>query len=142
MGLHKSLQQEWAFVKCITLDIGMAFQELEDELRYTVLPDLFQGNKSQIPGRAITGLPVKQAEIDLHNQIQTAGANWTASCVIKGHLDAAICRTDEFRPGDHALLMGEGREEIRWRHADGVDTTLGEAWAATSNTDAQLLGRI
>ena len=33
-----------------------------------------------------------------------------ASCVITGHLVAALLRTDEFRSGDHALLMGKGEE--------------------------------
>ena len=50
-GLQKSLQQEWAFVQSITLGIGMAFQEVEDELQDTFLLALFQGATSHIPGR-------------------------------------------------------------------------------------------
>ena len=33
VGLQKSLQQEWDFVKRITPDIGMAFQVVEDVLQ-------------------------------------------------------------------------------------------------------------
>ena len=40
--LPNSLQQEWAFVKCLTLGIEVAFQPMEDELLDTLLPDLFQ----------------------------------------------------------------------------------------------------
>ena len=58
-GLKKSLQQEWAFVQRVTPGIGMTFQSLEDELWDTFLPELFQGAKSQIPGRDITVLLVK-----------------------------------------------------------------------------------
>ena len=59
-GLQKSLQQEWDFAQHITPDIGMDFQSVEDKLQDTFLPALFQGATSQIPGRAITGLPVKK----------------------------------------------------------------------------------
>ena len=57
----------------------MSFQAVEDELRDTFLPALFQGGTYPIPGRAITGLPFKQAGIALPNPTQNMGANWTAS---------------------------------------------------------------
>ena len=96
----------------VTPVIGMTFQAVEDELRGTLLPALFQGYTSQILGRAITGLPVKQAGIFLPDPTQTDGANWTASCVIIGHIVAGLHGTADFRSGDHALLVGEGREGI------------------------------
>ena len=89
-GLQKSLQPEWAFVKCVTPDIGMAFQVVEDLLRDIFLPSLFQGGTSQIPGRFITGLPVKQAGIALPDPTWIAQANWAASCMITGHLVAVL----------------------------------------------------
>ena len=70
--------------------IGISFQVLEDALQDLFIPALFQGAPSQIPGRSITGLPVKQAGIALPDPTWTAGANWTASCVITGHLVAAL----------------------------------------------------
>ena len=48
----------------------------------------------------------------------------------------------EFRSGDHALLMGESREEIQWQHSEAAETALGEARAASSKTDGQWQGRI
>ena len=116
----------------------MAFQAVEYELQNTILPALFQEATSQIPRRAITNLPVKQAEIALPDQTWTAGANWMASCLITGHL----CRTAELRSGDYALLMGEGREDIQQRHAEAPETYLGEARDAASKTDARPMGRI
>ena len=80
----------------------------------------------QIPGRAITGLTVKQSGIALSDPTWTVGGNWTASCVIPGHLVAALHGTAEFRSGNHALLMGKGREDIRRRHAEEAETALGE----------------
>ena len=94
----------------VTPDIGIDFQVVEDTMRYIFLRALFQGSTAQIPGMDITGLPVKQARISLPNPTWTAGANWTASCVIMGHLVAALRGTDDFRSGDHALLMEEGRD--------------------------------
>ena len=144
-GLQKSLQQEWAFVQRVTPGIGMAFQTVKYEMRDKFLPTLFQGAMSHIPRRAITVIPVKQAGIDLVDPTQTSGSNWTASCVTTCHLVAALCRTAEFRSGNHALVRGEGREEIRQQHteaAETADTALGEAHASASKTDSQRMVRI
>ena len=111
-GLQKSLHKEWVFTHCVTLCIGMEFQPVEDELRDTSLPDLFKGGTSQIPGRSITSLPVNQDGIALTNPTHTTGANCTVSCVVTGHLVAALCRMAKFRSRDHNLLVGEGRDEI------------------------------
>ena len=70
------------------------------------------------------------------------GANWTASCFIPQHLVTALRVTAKFRLGDHTFLMGKGRAEIRRRHAEAAETTLGEARAAVSMTDVQRMGRI
>ena len=80
-GLQKSLHQEWDFVQHVNPEIGMAFQVVDYVLRDIFLPDLFQGDTSQIPGIEITGLPVKQAGISLLNSSHTVGENWTASCI-------------------------------------------------------------
>ena len=58
---------------------GMAFQVVEDTLRGIFLLALFKGVTAQILGRTISGLPVKQARIALHDPTWTAGANWKAS---------------------------------------------------------------
>ena len=44
--------------------------------------------------------------------------------------------------GDHALLMGEGREKLQQIHAEEAKTALGEAQTAASKPDARRLGRI
>ena len=46
---------------------------------------------------AITDLTVKQSGIALPDPTQTAGANWTASCVITGNLVAALCEVYKAR---------------------------------------------
>ena len=96
----------------ITPGIGMEFQVVEDDMRDAFLPTLFQGDMYKIPRRGITSFLVKQAGIALPEPTQNVVANWTASCVITGHLFEALHRTAEFRSGDHAILIGEGREEI------------------------------
>ena len=96
-------------MKRVTPDIGMDFIAVEDTLQDILPPDPFQGATSQIPGRAITSLPFKQAGIYLPNPTQNAGENWTASCVITGHLVAELRRKAKVRYGNHSLLIGEGR---------------------------------
>ena len=70
---QKSLQQEWEFVQRVARDIRMDFQLVEYALRDIFLLDLFQGAMAQIPGRAITGMMVKQAGIALPDTTWTAG---------------------------------------------------------------------
>ena len=82
VGLQKSLQQEWDFVQSVTPDIGKAFQLVEDALPEAFLPSLLRGSTYQMTSRLVTGLPVKQAVIDLPYPTQIDGAKWTASCVI------------------------------------------------------------
>ena len=109
-GLQKSLQQEWAFVKSVTLVIGIPFQAVEDEFWDIFLLTLFQFATSQIHVREITGLTVKQDGINLPDPTRTVGEKWMASCIITGHIIAALCRKAESRSGYHALLIGrEGR---------------------------------
>ena len=134
--LQKSLQQEWAFVPRVTPGIGITFQAVEDGLRDTFLPAIFQGAAFQTPGRSITGLPIRQAGFAPPDPIQTVGSNWVVSCVITGHLVAEIRGMDELRSGDRALLMGDVREDIWWQRAEVVETSLGEDRAAASKTDA------
>ena len=129
-------------MQCVTPDIGVAFQVLKDALRGIFLPALFQGDTEQIPRRAMTGLPIKQAGISLTDPTRNAGENWTAFCVITGHLVTALCGTAEFRSGGHAFLMGEGRYEIRRIHAEEEETVLGESRAAALKPEARWLGRI
>ena len=76
-----------------TLDIGTVFQPIEHALQDTCLPVLFKGDTDQIPRRSVTGLPDKQAGSALADPTHTVRANWAASCVITGHLVAALCGT-------------------------------------------------
>ena len=84
----------------------MAFQVVEDTLQGILRPALFQGGTAHIPGRAITGLPVKQAGIALPEPTRIMGANWTATCLITSHLVVALRGAAKFRLGNYSLLMG------------------------------------
>ena len=125
VGLQKYLQQEWDFVQSVTPGIWMVFQAVEDELRDTFLLDLFQGGTPKTPRRTIIVMPLKQAGIALPDPTKTAGAKWTAYRVITGNLVIALRGTAEFRLGEHTLLMGEGREEIRRQHVEAEEKALG-----------------
>ena len=129
-------------MQLITLDMGTMFQPVDNELRNAFLPSLFKRASSQILRIAVTGLPVNQAGIALPDPTQTVKDNWTASCVITGHLVAALRGTAEFWLGYHDLLIGEVRDEIRQRHAEDTETALGEAQAVASTEDARRMGQI
>ena len=96
----------------ITLGIGTAFQPMEDKLRDAFLPELFKGSTPKISRIVVTGLPIKQAGIALPDPTHTSKANRAASCVITGHLVAALCRMVDFQSKYHALLMRDVRDEI------------------------------
>ena len=68
-----------------------------------------------MPERGITRLPIKQAGLALPNPTQTAPENWTESCVITGHLVAALRDQVEFRTADHLACLQEGRTAVRRR---------------------------
>ena len=63
----------------------------------------FRGSRTRYPGGRS---PVCRLST------QTARANWTASYVITGNFITSIRGMAEFRSGNHALLMEEGREDI------------------------------
>ena len=77
------------------------------------MPALFEGLREVVPERGVTRLPVKQARLALPDPSQTAPENWTASCVITGHLVAALRVQVEFRTADHLACLRVGRMAVR-----------------------------
>ena len=59
----------------ITPDIETEFQPVEDALQEALFLAFFKGDTSQIPGRTVSCLPVKQVRIALTDPTQTSGAN-------------------------------------------------------------------
>ena len=66
-------------------------------------------------GQGQARLPVKQAGLALPDSVQTAPENWTASCVIIGHLVAALKGQVVFRTADHSACLWKGRTAVRKR---------------------------
>ena len=95
--------------------IGNAFGPVETALRETFVPALSEGLGDCVPMRGVTRLPVKQAELALPDPSQTSPENWTAPCVITGHLVAALRGQVEFRTADHSACLREGRTAVRRR---------------------------
>ena len=65
--------------------------------------------------RANTRLLVKQAGLAILDPVQKAPENWTASCVITGHLVAALRGQAAFRTSDHTACLRGGRLAMRHR---------------------------
>ena len=80
-----------------------------------------------MPEQGITRLPVKQAGLALPDPTQTAHQKRTASCVITGHLVAALRSQVELRTADHSACLREGRTDVR---------TRGQSWAEEALTVA------
>ena len=93
----------------VTPGVGAAFAPVEEALQEVFLPDLFRGLTEGLLTRENTRLPVKQAGLDIPDPVLTAPENWTSSCVITGHLVAALRGQTTFRTDDHtACLRGAG----------------------------------
>ena len=105
--LQKSLQQEWEFVQRVTSGIGDSSGPVEEALQRTFLPDLFQGLEEGALGIGVTHLLVKQKRLALTDPTNMSPENWTASCVIAGHLIAALRGQEEFRTADHSAYLRE-----------------------------------
>ena len=60
----------------------------------------------------------------IHNPNMSAPVNWTASCVITGHLVTDIWVSMEFKTGYNALLMQEGCGEIMFRNVKNEHAVL------------------
>ena len=114
-GLQNFLKQEWAVVQRVTPGVGEVFGPVEEALREIFVPGLFKGLREGVPERENTCLPVKQAGLALSDPIQTAPENWTASCVIIGHVVEALRGQVEFRTADHLACLREGRTAVRKR---------------------------
>ena len=89
-GLQNSLQQEWAFVQRVAPGVGDAFGPVEEAIKEIFVPALYEGLREGVMEQVTTRLSVKQAGLALPDPTQTAPENWTASCVITGHLVAAL----------------------------------------------------
>ena len=126
-GLQKSLHQEWAFVQRVTPGIGDAFGPAEKALRVTFVSALFEGLGYSVPERGVTRLPVKQVGLALPDPTQTAPENWTTSCVITGHLVAALRGQVVFWTAYHSACLQEGWMAVRRRGQQWAE----EALAAT-----------
>ena len=126
-GLQKSLQKEWAFVQRVTPGVSNSFGPVETALKETFVPALFEGLREGVPERGVTGLPIKQVGLALPDPSQTASENWTASCVITGHLVAALRVQVEFRTADQSACLREGRTTVGRR---------GQRWAEEAMTAA------
>ena len=89
----------------VTPGIGDAFGKVEKELQEAFFPALFEGLGEGATEIGFTRLPVKQAGLALPDPTMTSPENWTASCVITGHLVAALRGQVEFRTADHSACL-------------------------------------
>ena len=97
----------------VTPGVGDAFGPVEAALREIFVPALYEGLREGVTERGITRLPVKQAGLALPDPSQTAPENCTASCVITGHLVAALRGQVEFQTSDHSACLWEGGTDVR-----------------------------
>ena len=97
----------------VTPGIGDAFRPVETALKETFIPALFEVLGNVVLEQGVTRLTVKQAGLALPDPSQTASENWTASCVITGHLVAALRGQVEFWTADHSACLWEGRTAVR-----------------------------
>ena len=108
----------------VTPGVGDAFGPVEEALKEIFVPVLYQGLREGVPERGITRLPFKKAGQALSDPTQTAPENWTASCVITGHLVAVLRGQVEFRTADHSACFRECRTAMRRRRQIWAEEAL------------------
>ena len=81
----------------VTPVVGDAFGPVEKALQETFVPALFEGLGEGTANQGVTCLPVKQTGLALPDPTRMAPENFTSSCVITGHLVAALRGQVEFR---------------------------------------------
>ena len=95
--------------------MGAAFGPVEEALQEVFVPALFRVLTEGLPMRENTRLTVKQAKLAISDPVKTAPENWTASCVIAGHLVAALRGQAAFRTADHTACLRGKRLAVRHR---------------------------
>ena len=123
----------------ITPYIGDAFVPVKKLLKEAFILALFQGLREVTPGRGVTRLPVKQTLLALPEPTKTSPENWTASCVIKGHVVAAFRGQEEFRAAYHQAYLREGRDEVQKRNFLKEEEALVETLTGAPIQDSHCL---
>ena len=108
----------------VTPGIDDVFGPVEEEIKTAFLPELFKCVGYGEPGRAIIGLPVKQAGMALPDPMRTAPDNWQASYVVTGHLVSALRDQVTFQTADHAACLRDGRAAVRRKSVVKVMASL------------------
>ena len=108
----------------VTHGAGAAFGPVEEALREVFFPALFRGLTEGLPTRENTRLPVKQAGLAIPDPVKTAPENWTASCIITGHLVAALRVQAVFRTADQSACLRGGRLAVRHRGEQRAEAAL------------------
>ena len=104
--------------------VGEASGPVEEALWEIFVPALFKVLKEGVPERENTRLTVKKAGLALPDAVQTAPENWRASCVITGHLVAALRGQVVFRTADHSACLWVGRMAVRQRGEKRAEEVL------------------
>ena len=73
---------------------------------------MFEGLCEGVPDQGVNRLLIKQVGLALLDPFQTAPENWTASCVVTGHLVAALRVQVGFRTEDHLACLQEVRTVV------------------------------
>ena len=97
-----------------------AFGPVEKALRETFVPALFECLREGAPERGVT-----KAGLALPDPKLTAPENWTASCVVTGHLVSALRGQFDFRTADHSACLREGRTAVWRRSTQRAEEALG-----------------
>ena len=99
-------------MKQVTPVIGDAFVLVDKGLWETFVLAPLEGLGEGEQEQGVTCLPVKQAGLALTNPTLTAPENWTASCVITGHLVAELRGQVKFWTSDHSTYLRKGYTEV------------------------------
>ena len=108
----------------MTPKVGAEFGPVKDALREVFVLALFRGLTEGLPTRENTRLLVKQAGLAIPDPVKMAPENWTASCIITGHLVTALRGQATFRTADHMACLRGGRLAVQHRGDQRAEAAL------------------
>ena len=97
----------------------------------SLLPALFKVANAELLMQGITRLSFNQAGLVITNLTLSIWENWAASCIITGHLFAALRGWTEIKTWDHAMILQEIQGRIWHCHVQDTHTDLEETMVSS-----------
>jgi hypothetical protein len=139
-GLSKSLQSEWQYIHRVLPDCADAFQPVEDALRTSFLPAMFQ--EAEVGDlRPLLGLAVSNAGVGIPNPTLTSDDAHRTSVACTSHLSSTLRAGEQLDAHLHSQHVGTERRQCQRLRKEKEQASLKVLLAAASQAQSRRLTR-